>query len=166
MLFTGNGKGKTTAAVGAAVRAAGHGGEVIVIQFMKGRFYGELAAADKIENLKIEQYGRDEFVDPKNPERIDVELAEKGWARAEEAVALGPPSMLVLDEINVAVSFGLIQLEKVVSFVSDRPPGMDLVLTGRYAPRELIDIADTVTEMTEIKHHYNAGVAMRKGIEY
>jgi cob(I)alamin adenosyltransferase len=166
MLFTGNGKGKTTAALGAAVRAAGYGGEVIVIQFMKGRFYGELASAGKIENLEIEQHGRDEFVDPKNPEKIDVELAERGWARAEEAVAQGPPSMLVLDEINVAVSFGLIPLEKVITFVKDRPGGMDLVLTGRYAPQELIDIADTVTEMKEIKHHYNAGVAMREGIEY
>ena len=166
MLFTGDGKGKTTAAVGAAVRAAGHGSDVLVIQFMKGRFYGELAAADKLDNLTIEQHGRDEFVDPENPERIDVELAEKGWARAEAAVTAGPPSLLVLDEINVAVSFGLLPLEKIISFVKNRPEEMDMILTGRYASQELIDIADTVTEMKEIKHHYNAGVEMRKGIEY
>ena len=166
MLFTGDGKGKTTAAVGAAVRAAGHGATVLIIQFMKGRLYGELAAVEKIDNLTIEQYGRDEFVDPKDPERIDVELAEKGWARALEAAASDPPSLLVLDEINIAVSFGLIPLETVVRFVNDRPDGMDLIMTGRYAAQELIDIADTVTEMKEIKHHYNAGVQMRKGIEY
>ncbi len=166
MLFTGDGKGKTTAAVGAAVRAAGHGATVLIIQFMKGRLYGELAAVEKIDNLTIEQYGRDEFVDPKDPERIDVELAEKGWARALEAAASDPPSLLVLDEINIAVSFGLIPLETVVRFVDDRPDGMDLIMTGRYAAQELIDSADTVTEMKEIKHHYNAGVQMRKGIEY
>jgi len=166
MLFTGDGKGKTTAAVGAAVRAAGHGARVLIIQFMKGRLYGELAAVEKIDNLTIEQHGRDEFVDPKDPEKIDVELAEKGWARALEAVASDPPSLLVLDEINVAVSFGLIQLDTVMEFVKNRPDGMDLIMTGRYAHPELIDIADTVTEMREIKHHYNAGVQMRKGIEF
>jgi cob(I)alamin adenosyltransferase len=166
MLFTGDGKGKTTAAVGAAVRAAGHGAEVLIIQFMKGRLYGELAAVEKIDNLTIEQHGRDEFVDPKEPEKIDVELAERGWARALEAVASDPPSLLVLDEINVAVSFGLIPLDTVLEFIRNRPDGMDLILTGRYAHEELIEIADTVTEMREIKHHYNSGVQMRKGIEY
>lgn len=166
MLFTGDGKGKTTAAVGAAVRAAGHGARVLIIQFMKGRLYGELAAVEKIDNLTIEQHGRDEFVDPKDPEKIDVELAAKGWERALEAAASDPPSLLVLDEINVAVSFGLIPLDTVLEFVRNRPDGMDLILTGRYAHPELIESADTVTEMREIKHHYNAGVQMRKGIEY
>jgi cob(I)alamin adenosyltransferase len=166
MLFTGDGKGKTTAAVGAAVRAAGHGLRVFIVQFMKGRFYGELGAAESIPNLKIEQYGRDEFVDPKAPEQIDIELAGKGWARAEELARGGEADLLVLDEINVAVSFGLVPLERVVRFVKERPAGMDLILTGRYAPPELIEIADTVTEMREIRHHYNAGVPMRKGIEY
>ncbi len=166
MLFTGDGKGKTTAAVGAAVRAAGHGARVLIIQFMKGRLYGELAAVEKIDNITVEQHGRDEFVDPKDPEEIDVELAEKGWARALEAAASDPPSLLVLDEINIAVSYGLIPLESVLEFVRDRPDGMDLIMTGRYAAQELIDISDTVTEMKEIKHHYNAGVQMRKGIEF
>jgi cob(I)alamin adenosyltransferase len=133
---------------------------------MKGRHYGELASAEKIDNITIEQYGRDEFVDPKDPERIDVELAEKGWARALGAVASDQPSLLVLDEINVAVSFGLIPVEAVVDLVRNRPDGMDIILTGRYAADELIEIADTVTEMKEIKHHYKAGLQMRKGIEY
>ena len=166
MLFTGDGKGKTTSAVGAAVRAAGHGAEVLIIQFMKGRLYGELAALEKLDNVTVEQHGRDEFVDPKKPEKIDVDLARRGWERAVEAVASGPPGMLVLDEINVAVSFGLIPLETVLRFIRERPDGMDLILTGRYAHDDLIEAADTVTEMREIKHHYNSGVQMRKGIEY
>ncbi len=166
MLFTGDGKGKTTAAVGAAVRAAGHGASVLIIQFMKGRLYGELVALEKIDNITVEQHGRDEFVDPKDPAEIDIELARKGWARVLEAASSDPPSLLVLDEINIAVSFGLISLESVLDFVRNRPEGMDLILTGRYAAAKLIEIADTVTEMKEIKHHYNAGVQMRKGIEY
>ncbi len=165
MLFTGNGKGKTTAAVGAAVRAAGHGARVLIIQFMKGRLYGELVALRQIDGITIEQHGRDEFVDPKSPAKIDIELAQKGWKRALEAAA-DPPSLLVLDEINVAVSFGLIPLESVMDFIRGMPDGMDLILTGRYAAPELMEIADTVTEMKEVKHHFNAGIEMRKGIEY
>ena len=165
-LYTGNGKGKTTAALGAALRAVGHGRRVAMIQFMKGRLYGELAAAAKLDGFTIEQHGRDEFVDPKNPERVDVELAEKGWRRVEELVREGGLDMLILDEINVAIAFGLIPLERVVAFVREKPAALELVLTGRYAPKELVELADTVTEMREIKHHFNAGVAARKGIEY
>jgi cob(I)alamin adenosyltransferase len=165
-LYTGDGKGKTTASLGAALRAAGHGKRVLVIQFMKGRLYGELAAVEGIEGLTIEQYGRDEFVDPKNPEQIDIELAGEGWKRAVEASGDEGLDMLVLDEINVAVSFGLIELEKVLEFVRNRPPRLELILTGRYAPEELIELADTVTEMREIKHHYRNGIEARKGVEY
>ncbi|HUV36866.1 MAG TPA: cob(I)yrinic acid a,c-diamide adenosyltransferase [Patescibacteria group bacterium] len=165
-LYTGNGKGKTTAAVGQAVRAAGHGKRVIMIQFMKGKPYGELAAADRIEGLTIEQYGRDEFVDRDNPAAEDIELAMNGWRRAEELVRDDTLDMLILDEINVAVAFGLVPLESVVALVRNKPVGLELVLTGRYAPDELIALADTVTEMREIRHHYNRGVKARKGIEY
>lgn len=165
-LYTGNGKGKTTAALGAALRAVGHGRRVAMIQFMKGRLYGELAAAAKLEGFTIEQHGRDEFVDPKHPERVDIELAEKGWRRAEELVRESRVDMLILDEINVAIAFGLIPLERVVAFVREKPLALELVLTGRYAAKELVELADTVTEMREIKHHFNAGVAARKGIEY
>ena len=166
MLFTGNGKGKTTASLGAAIRAAGHNSRVFMIQFMKGRLYGELAAAESLENLTIEQYGRDEFVDPKDPEGVDIELAAKGWARAVELVNKRLCDMIILDEINVAVSFGLIEVEEVVRFIENRPGEIDVILTGRYAPDQLVALADTVTEMREIKHHYSKGVQMRKGIEY
>lgn len=166
MLFTGDGKGKTTAALGAALRAAGHGATVCMIQFMKGRPYGELAAARKIPGFTIEQHGRDEFVDPQQPEEIDIELARRGWSRAREIVSAGKTDMLILDEINVAVSFGLIPLPEVVELIKNRPAGMDFILTGRYAPPALIELAHTVTEMKEIKHHYQNGIQMRKGIEY
>lgn len=165
-LYTGNGKGKTTAALGAALRALGHGKRVAVIQFMKGRFYGEIAAIERLEGLSIEQHGRDEFVDAENPDPIDRELARTGWSRAKE-LALDPAiDMLILDEINVAVAFGLIDLSEVIAFVKSKPKHLELILTGRYAPPELIEAADTVTEMKEIKHHYSAGIASREGIEY
>lgn len=166
MVFTGDGKGKTTASLGAAMRAAGHGATVFIIQFMKGRLYGELEAARALERITIEQHGRDEFVNPENPEKIDIELAGKGWRRALEIVEKEDPDMLILDEINVAVSFGLIDADEVADFIKDKPAGLDLVLTGRYAPPQFIELADTVTEMREIKHHYNNGIEMRKGIEY
>lgn len=165
-LYTGNGKGKTTAALGAALRAVGHGKRVAMIQFMKGRLYGELEAAKKLDRFTIEQYGRDEFVDPKNPEPIDRELAERGWKRAEELVRDGRVDMLILDEINIAVSYGLIGLESVLLFMKSKPSALELIMTGRYAPVEMIDLADTVTEMKEIRHHFTRGVSARKGIEY
>ena len=165
-LYTGDGKGKTTAALGAALRAVGHGERVFMIQFMKGRLYGELEAAKKLDGFTIEQHGRDEFVDPKNPDPVDRGLAAKGWRRAEELVREGGADMLILDEINVAVAFGLIELEKVLSFMREKPERLELILTGRYAPAEMIDLADTVTEMREIRHHYKGGVPARKGIEY
>ena len=165
-VYTGNGKGKTTAAIGAAVRAAGHGWKILVIQFMKGREYGELKAVRSIDGITLEQHGRDEFVDPKNPAEIDIELARKGWERALEAARSGDVDMLILDEVNVAVSFGLLSVGEVKRFVENKPPRLDVILTGRYAADEIMEIADTVTEMKEIKHHYNSGVKAREGIEY
>jgi len=165
-LYTGDGKGKTTASLGAAMRAAGHGKRVLMIQFMKGRRYGELAASKRIEGFTIEQYGRDEFVDPKDPDPVDLEFAARGWARALEAAGDEKLDLLILDEINVAVSFGLVALEDVIRFVVKKPERLELILTGRYAPDELIEISDTVTEMLEIKHHYKQGVKARKGVEY
>ncbi len=165
-LYTGDGKGKTTAALGAALRAVGHGKRVVVVQFMKGRLYGELAAAARLSGFAIEQHGRDEFVDPKRPEPVDRELAERGWRRAEELAGDDSLDLLILDEINVAVAFGLVDVERVLALMRGKPPGLELILTGRYAPKEMIDLADTVTEMREIKHHYRSGTEARKGIEY
>ena len=166
-VYTGEGKGKTTAALGQALRAVGHGQKVIVIQFMKGQInYGELRAAEGIPGLEIEQYGLPTFVERGNPSTEDREWARKGMERAREVVKEARWDMVVLDEINVAVDYGLIDLDEVIDLIKARPPEMELVLTGRYATEEVIELADLVTEMKEIKHHYQKGIQAREGIEF
>jgi cob(I)alamin adenosyltransferase len=166
-VYTGNGKGKTTAAFGQALRAVGQGFRVCVIQFMKGRKYGELLAAERLlPNLTVRLSGLDSFVMRDKPAPLDIELAEQGLALACEAVASGDYEMVVLDEINVAADFKLIPVGDVADLIRSRPPALDLILTGRYAAPEIIALADTVTEMREVKHHYNAGIKERAGIEY
>jgi cob(I)alamin adenosyltransferase len=167
MVVTGNGKGKTTAAFGQALRAIGQGYNVFVLQFMKGRKYGEFIAAEKyLPRLTIKMSGLDSFVMRDNPAAIDIELAQKGLAEAGKAIRSGKYDMVILDEINVALDFKLIDLKEVIKLVKNKPAGLDLILTGRYAPQEIIKLADTVSEVQEIKHHYNAGIKDRAGIEY
>lgn len=165
-VYTGDGKGKTTAAIGQAIRACGHGARVMMIQFMKGREYGELRCAEGIDTFEILQFGRDEFVDKSNPARIDIELARKGFEKAREVVQRGACDLLILDEINIAVDFALLPIEDILELLGEKPENMEVILTGRNAPRELIDMAHLVTEMREIKHPYQQGIEMRKGIEY
>ena len=165
-LYTGNGKGKTTAALGLAFRAAGHGLRVYVMQFMKGQtVYGELEAAKRLApELTIEQVGRAGFV-ARDPDPADVQKAQEAFSRARNLVISGDYDLVVLDEINCAVDYGLVSLADVLDLVADRPEQTELVLTGRGAPKELIDAADLVTEMREIKHYFNAGQPARQGIE-
>jgi cob(I)alamin adenosyltransferase len=166
-VYTGNGKGKTTAALGLALRAAGHGKKTCVIQFMKGEiYYGELGAAKLLSPyLEIIQMGRPDFVSKTNPDPKDVRLARQGLDLARDILAGRKYDIVVLDEINVALDFGLIGLDDVIALIDARPPETELILTGRYAKKEIIERADLVTEMTEIKHPYNAGVEARIGIE-
>ncbi len=166
MVYTGDGKGKTTAAVGQALRALGHGFRVYMIHFMKGRDYGEFLAAEKLPHLTIDRAGRDSFVNRKSPDPIDIELAREGFARAGKAIKSGDYDIVVLDEINVAVDYGLIPEADLLKLLEEKPPGVDLILTGRGASPELVKRADMVSEVLMIKHHYNAGVEGRKGIEY
>lgn len=169
MVLTGNGKGKTTAAFGLALRAIGHGGRVLVLQFMKGSDnYGEIRAARRhLEGLLVvEQYGRDAFVNKAAPLPVDVELAKRGLARAKEVLAGGDFDLVVLDEVNVAVDFGLLTWEEVEAALRSRHPSVDVLLTGRYAPGELARVADQVSEVLDIKHHYAEGVPARAGIEF
>ncbi|MFA6345573.1 MAG: cob(I)yrinic acid a,c-diamide adenosyltransferase [Syntrophales bacterium] len=167
LVVTGDGKGKTTSALGQALRALGHGYRVAMFQFMKGRKYGELLAAEKhLPGLVIRLCGLDSFVMRDRPAPVDVEMAREGFALAREAVRSGAYDMVILDEINVAVDFKLIPLKDVLDLVAEKPPALDLILTGRYAAPELIAIADTVSEIREVKHHYAAGVKDRAGIEY
>ncbi|MFA5323005.1 MAG: cob(I)yrinic acid a,c-diamide adenosyltransferase [Smithella sp.] len=167
MVITGNGKGKTTSAFGQALRAIGQGYKVFVLQFMKGRKYGEFIAAEKyLPRLTIHMSGLDSFVMRDNPATIDIELAQKGLDTARKAIISGKYDMIILDEINVALDFKLIKLKEVIELIKNKPAALDLILTGRYAPKEIIKLADTVSEVQEIKHHYNAGIKDRAGIEY
>jgi cob(I)alamin adenosyltransferase len=167
IVITGNGKGKTTAAFGQALRAIGQGYKVFVLQFMKGRKYGEFIAAEKyLPHLTIRMSGLDSFVMRDNPAAIDIELAQKGLDTAQKAINSGKYDMVILDEINVALDFKLIDLREVVKLIKNKPAGLDLILTGRYAPKEIIKLADTVSEVKEVKHHYKAGIKDRAGIEY
>lgn len=166
-VFTGNGKGKTTAAMGQALRAVGHGLKVLVIQFMKGKKYGEVLAVEKyLPDITIYRCGLDSFVMRGNPAPIDVELAVQGLNIAKKELSSGEYNMVILDEINVALDFKLLSIDDVVEMIKNKPPSVDMILTGRYAPPEIIAVADTVSEIQEIKHHYSAGVKERAGIEF
>jgi cob(I)alamin adenosyltransferase len=166
-VYTGDGKGKTTAALGLALRAVGHGLSVCVIQFMKGsRNYGELAAAAMLPGFTIVQCGRDEFVDRRNPAQVDIDMAREGLAKAAEALSAGKHDVVILDEINVALDFGLVALGDVLALIASRPARVELVLTGRAAHPEVVKAADLVSEVLKIKHHYDAGVQAREGIEF
>ncbi|MDW7739542.1 MAG: cob(I)yrinic acid a,c-diamide adenosyltransferase [Bacillota bacterium] len=166
MVITGDGKGKTTAAVGQAIRALGHGYHVYMIHFLKGRDYGEFLATVQMPNLTVVRAGRDDFVNRENPDPVDLELAKDGFSKAEKAVLSGDYDLVVLDEINVAVDYGLIDEADVLELLKKKPSHVTVILTGRGASPELVKIADTVSEVLAIKHHYNSGVKCCKGIEY
>lgn len=166
-VYTGNCKGKTTAALGLAFRAVGRGLQVVMIQFMKGGGpYGEHLAAKRLTpDLTIIPTGREGWVNKDNPAREDIELAKAALALAKEKLLSGNYDMVILDEVNGAVSFGLISIEDLLELVRLRPAAVELVLTGRNAHPALVEVADLVTEMVEVKHYYKAGVPARVGIE-
>jgi cob(I)alamin adenosyltransferase len=166
-VYTGSGKGKTTAALGQALRALGHGWRVLVIQFMKGDpGYGEVIAAPLLANLTLVQSGLPTFVKKGEPSAEDLRLAAEGFEQARAAVVGRQYDMVILDEINVAVDYGLIPLEDVLSLIRSRPPQLELVLTGRYAHPKILEAADLVSEVVEMKHHFQKGVQAREGVEY
>ena len=166
-VYTGNGKGKTTASLGLAVRAAGHGLRTVIIQFMKGWIdYGELNGMKMLSPfVEIHQAGRDTFVSRKDPDPEDIRLAREGWTLAKRTILEGTADIVVLDEINCAVDFGLLPLPEILEILRRKPDGMEIVLTGRGASEEIIAAADLVTEMKEIKHYYGKGIDARVGIE-
>lgn len=165
-VYTGNGKGKTTAALGLALRAVGHGKKVYILQFMKGWETGEKKAALMLPLLTMKQFGRKKLLKMGNVEKKDGELAKKGMELAREIIKQGKCDLLILDEANVALAFGLIKKEELIELIKSKPRNMELVITGRYAKKEIVKMADIVTEMKEIKHPYKKGVAARKGIEW
>ena len=165
-IYTGEGKGKTTAAIGLAVRAAGHGLGVFVGQFLKGRPTGEIQTLSRIEEVTIEQFGDPEFVVPGKVDEEARELADRGLRRVREALASGSFSLVVLDEINVALSLGVLSEELVRELLDRVPEDVELICTGRGAPAWLIERADLVTEMHPLKHYADHGVQARPRIEY
>lgn len=167
-VYTGNGKGKTTAALGLALRAAGRGMRTYMAQFMKKGEYGELrAVAERLADLvTIEQFGLPDFHHREkgiSPE--EVRAAEQGLAAAEAALTGGRYHIIVLDEINTVLHFGIIPVAPVLRLMERKPEGVELVLTGRYAPSQVLERADLVTEMGEVRHYYQKGVPARDGIE-
>jgi cob(I)alamin adenosyltransferase len=166
-IYTGNGKGKTTAALGLALRAAGHGLKTFMAQFLKGQPTGEMEAARMLGPLiRIEQFGREGFITVKDgPDDEDVSRAKSGLALALKAMLSGDYRIVVLDEVNTAVHFKILSEKDVLDFIDRRPAAVELILTGRYAPASFIDRADLVTEMKSIKHYFEKGVKARDGIE-
>lgn len=163
-VYTGAGKGKTTAALGLALRAAGAGLKVYIGQFIKGRPYSEIKALKKLKNIKIEQYGRGCFIGHKADTK-DIILAKCGLNKAIRAISSRKYDVVILDEINVALHYKLLNLKEVTSLIKQTPKTTELVLTGRYAHPQVIKLADLVSHIREIKHYYKKGVKARKGIE-
>jgi len=164
-VYTGDGKGKTTAALGLALRAAGNKMHSYIGQFMKGQFYGELKSIERIPEIDLEQYGDIKCIRREDVTSKHIDQAMKGLDKARQAMLSGNYDIVILDEINVSIWFGLLSINDVIAFIDLKPESVELILTGRKAPEELITRADLVTEMREIKHYYQNGVDARKGVE-
>jgi len=165
-VYTGNGKGKTTAAFGLSLRAVGAGKKVFFAQFVKGQIYSEIEAVEKyLPGITIKQYGLDCFI-VNTPTEADIRAAKEGLAQVAEIIASGKYDVIVLDEANIAVYYNLFTVQELISVINKRAQNVEIIVTGRYAPQELLEIAHLVTEMKEIKHYYTQGVEARKGIEF
>jgi cob(I)alamin adenosyltransferase len=165
-VYTGDGKGKTTAALGVVLRALGHGFRVCIIYFMKGEYpYGEQAALSQLPNISISRFGFLEFCDPNNVREEEKERAKLALETGRQAMLSGEYDVVVMDEVNVAAAWKLIDIADVVSLVKARPQKVELILTGRGADPQIIELADLVTEMVKVKHPYDKGVLSRAGID-
>jgi cob(I)alamin adenosyltransferase len=166
-IFTGEGKGKTSAALGAVIRALGHGLRVYVVFFMKGDFpYGEQKILCQLPNCTVERFGFQEFVDPAHVKPEEKEEARKALKAARKAMLSLKYDLVILDEVNVAAAWKLIDLNEVIKLIHKKPEKVELILTGRYADPKLIELADLVTEMVKVKHPFDKGILSRKGFEY
>jgi len=166
-VYTGNGKGKTTAALGQALRAAGRQMRTYIGQFLKGSLSGELVAVKSLESyITIEQFGREGFlIIDESPGEDDVERARRGLDKCREAMRSGRYRLVILDEVCVALDFKLLAEKDILDFLAEKPRGVEVILTGRYAPPSVVERADLVTEMRDIKHYSKKGVRTRDGIE-
>lgn len=165
-IYTGNGKGKTTASFGLALRAIGAGKKVFIAQFVKGQIYSEIRAIKKYcPNIEIKQYGLECFI-INEPQQKDIDIARKGFEEVSKIIVSDKYDIVILDEANIALYYKLFSIEELITLLKKKPIEMEIIITGRYAPPELIKFADLVTEMKEIKHYYAKGVKARKGIEF
>lgn len=164
-VYTGNGKGKTTAALGLALRTLCMGGKVYMGQFIKGMQYQELKLPRYFPNMVIRQFGRGCFINRK-PEAEDVARGEEGLREVKQVLEKGDYDVIILDELNVALAYDLIDLGEVLDMLKNRDPRPEVIITGRYAKEEILELADLVTEMKEVKHYYHEGLLAREGIEY
>jgi len=165
-IYTGNGKGKTTAAFGLALRANGAGLKVFIGQFVKGKAYNEnIAVAKHLKNITVKQYGLGCFI-VDTPTANDIKAAHKGLKEMRKIIQKGDYDVVIMDEVNIALYYNLFEIDEVIELMKNKPDYVELVLTGRYAPKEIIELADLVTEMKEIKHYYQKGIQAREGIEF
>lgn len=165
-VYTGNGKGKTTAAFGLALRSVGAGMKVFIGQFVKGKQYNEnMAVARYLKNVTVKQYGLGCFI-VNTPTEDDIRAAGKGLGEMRKIIQKGKHDLVIMDEVNIALFYKLIDVNQLIEIIKAKPDHVELVLTGRYAPQEIIDMADLVTEMKEVKHYYQQGIEARDGIEY
>lgn len=165
-VYTGNGKGKTTAAFGLALRAAGAGMKVFIGQFIKGKPYYENELINKkLDNITVVQYGRGCFITG-DPTDEDYKAARNGFSEIKKIIIENKFDVLIWDEVNIALYYNLFEVDELIDVLDKKPEKMEIILTGRYAPQKLIEYADLVTEMKEIKHYFNKGIEARKGIEY
>jgi len=165
-VYTGDGKGKTTAALGLALRAAGRNMKVLIVQFMKKWDYGELHSVKLIPNITLETFGTKEFIYKGKVKKIDYEEAKKAFSFGIEGMQSGNYDIVIFDELNMALYYELLDLKEVVKKIMEKPQNVEIVITGRKASEEIIEIADLVTEMREVKHPYQKGIKARIGIEY
>ena len=170
IVYTGKGKGKTTAALGIALRAVGHGKKICMIQFIKGSWhYGEMHSSKKLEpEFEIIAIGRGfvGIIDDTTPKEEHKNIAKEAIKISIEKIQSGKYDIVILDEINYAINLDLVKVEDVLNLIKSKPPGLDLVLTGNYAKDEIIELADLVTEMKEIKHPFQRGIKAKKGIDF
>ncbi len=165
-VYTGNGKGKTTAAFGQALRAEGAGLKVFIGQFVKGKTYNENVAITKyLKNITIKQFGLGCFI-VNTPTEDDISAARKGLEEMRKIIQNGKHDVVIMDEVNIALYYKLFEIDELIELMKSKPDHVELILTGRYAPQEIIDIADLVTEMKEVKHYYQDGIQAREGIEF
>ena len=164
-VYTGNGKGKTTAALGLALRATGRNMKVLIVQFMKKWDYGELHSVKLIPNITLKTFGTKDFIYKGKTKKIDYQEAEKAWIFGIKGIQSGNYDIVIFDELNMALYYELLNLEKVIELIKNKPEHIEIIITGRYAHKKIIEIADLVTEMKEIKHYFNKGIQARIGIE-